>query len=68
MSGKSLAGQDPWERMSPEEGAREMVARFGDAAVAEGIRLALGALAVGDEEGYRFWTAVYARIFAAGFR
>lgn len=57
-----------WDLAIPEQGAHAVVELFGTAAMAEAIRLALEARAAGDEDNYRFWTAVYARVFMDGFR
>jgi hypothetical protein len=66
---KDMAGPDSyWDWASPEEGARLQVELCGTSAVARGIELALDALRDGDDDNYRYWTAVYSRIFVSGLQ
>jgi transcriptional regulator with XRE-family HTH domain len=66
---KDMAGPDSfWDMTTPEEGAHLLVELYGTSAVARGIELALDALRDGDDDNYRYWTAVYSRIFVSGFQ
>lgn len=68
MAPNTVAPPSFWDIATPEDGARAAIELFGTAAVAEAIQLALTARAAGDDDNYRFWTAVYARVFVDGFR
>ena len=68
MAGNTCNWPDFWERVTPEQGARAVIELYGEAAVAKAIQLALDARRDGNDANYRYWTAVYARIFASGFQ
>ena len=68
MAGNTCDWSDFWERATPDQGARAVIELYGEGAVAKAIQLALDARRDGNDANYRFWTAVYARIFAWGFQ
>lgn len=57
-----------WTSMTPQEGAGLLVQIFGSKATAKAKWLARYTRDLGDDSDYRFWTAVYARLYATGRR
>lgn len=57
-----------WDRGTPQHGARAVAEIYGAAAAVQAALLARSARAAGHDDNYRFWTAVYARLVAAGYR